>query len=110
MWFVTVFILFVVCVLFWVVCDKFNVDNYYKFRVSISVPYKIVRDINNNYYEITNNLDKVFIRNVKLKEEGVSEIQTIKYKQKFWLLDWMLFDFEEKVWYVNVNEKIEIIY
>jgi hypothetical protein len=128
-----------VCVLFWVVCEKFEVDIYYDFRTFFiififtfwltitmvgqkvsyickvvsdtkTIPYKIVRDVHNNCYEINHRLDKIKISNVKLKENSMSDVQIIKYKQKFWLLDWMLFDFEEKTLYVNVNEKIEIIY
>lgn len=138
MWFVAVLMFVVLFFVVYIICEYFEWDNYYNFRTiftmltcffliacsflqgmesiceatqaSSVIPYKIIRDTSNKYYVINEKMDKEYIKNVKLIEDGVSVVETVKYKQSFWLLDWTLFDFEEKTLYVNVNDKVEIVY
>jgi hypothetical protein len=79
--------------------------------ISISkfTPNKIARDTNNNYY-IIENFDKVEIPSVKLKLDGETYIEITKYKQKNTILDWILFDFEEEVLYLNIDDDVELVY
>lgn len=75
----------------------------------IKNPNKIIRDLNNNCFIIDDKLNKRK-PSIKLTKDKESYIEIRKYKQTNKLLDYMLFDFEREILYLNPNDKIETVY